>query len=189
LRIGSRPASRRQGGGVENLRAIPWVFAWTQSRHLLPGWFGLGHGLREAEERFGKQVLVDMVGGWPFFANLVGDAEMVLAKADMQIAQQYASLANDDGRGIGDAIFPLIRQEFDRTAEFICRLQQSETLLDREPVHQRGIRLRNPYVDPMSLLQVEYLRRWRRGQRTDPELELALMATVRGIAQGMQNTG
>ena len=130
-----------------------------------------------------------MAAQWQFFGNLLADAEMVLAKADMPIAAHYAELANEDGRGFGEEFYPRILQEYERTAQAVCMLRGSKMLLDSEPVLQRAIRLRNPYVDPMSLLQVDYLRRWRASDRTDPELELALMTTVRGIAQGMQNTG
>jgi len=185
LRIGSRPPSRRSGGGVENLRAIPWVFAWMQSRHLLPGWFGVGSGLDQAAQAHGESVLEDMAGGWPFFANLLADVEMVLAKADMAIASRYAQLADAHG----DCIFPIIESEFQMTTHWVARLQGVTTVLDREPILQRAIRLRNPYVDPMSLLQVDLLQRWRAGDRCDKDLEDALVATIRGIARGLQNTG
>ncbi len=185
LTIGSRPASRRGGGGVENLRAIPWVFAWMQSRHLLPGWYGLGTGLEQAVGTYGMENLRELRSSWPFLATLLGDAEMVLAKADLGIARRYAQLAGDDG----GTIFPLIEAEFERTRRLVCSIQEIDEPLDREPVLQRSIQLRNPYVDPMSQVQVELLARWRASDRTDPELERALFTTVIGIARGMQNTG
>ncbi len=185
LQIGSRPASRRSGHGVENLRAIPWVFSWMQSRHVLPAWYGLGAGLVEAERRHGDDTLRSMAAEWPFFANLLADAEMALAKADMEIAARYAELAGD----IGNALFPRLRDAFETTRERVLSLRDEDELLDREPVLQRALRLRNPYVDPMSLLQVDLLRRWRRGGRQDAGLERALFTTVRGIARGLRNTG
>jgi phosphoenolpyruvate carboxylase len=185
LLIGSRPASRRSGGGIENLRAIPWVFAWTQSRHILPGWYGLGSGLERAVERWGRPRVAEMVRDWRFLRTLVEDVEAVLAKADMSVAERYAGLAE----ATGEKIFARIRAEFDRTAELILELKGSDALLDGDPTLRRSIRLRNPYIDPMSLLQVDLLRRWRATERQDEELLRALLATVHGIAKGLQNTG
>ena len=104
LRIGSRPPSRRAGESVDDLRAIPWVFAWMQSRHLLPGWYGVGAGLAAAVERFDEDLLREMAHGWPFFANLLADVEMVLAKADLGIASRYAALAGDRGERVFELI-------------------------------------------------------------------------------------
>ena len=185
LEIGSRPASRRSGGGVENLRAIPWVFSWMQNRHLLPGWYGVGAGLAAAIDAHGADVLREMASDWPFFDNLLADVEMVLAKADMGIAERYAGLAGETG----DRLFPEILAEYDRTRTLICNLRGIGEPLEREPVLRRSIILRNPYVDPISLLQVDLLARWRAGGCSDPDLEDALKVTVRGIARGMQNTG
>jgi phosphoenolpyruvate carboxylase len=185
LLIGSRPASRRPGGGIESLRAIPWVFAWTQSRHVLPGWYGLGSGLERAVERCGRPQVAEMVREWRFLRTLVEDVEMVLAKADMTIAERYAGLAAAGG----ERIFARIRAEFDLTAELIVDLKGSGALLDGDPTLRRSIRLRNPYIDPMSLLQIDLLRRWRATDRQDDDLLRALLATVHGIAKGLQNTG
>ena len=185
LEIGSRPASRRGDGGIDSLRAIPWVFSWMQNRHLLPGWYGVGAGLAAAIEAHGTDTVRAMAMEWPFFANLLADVEMVLAKADMGIGARYAKLAGE----AGDRLYPLIQAEYDRTRELICDLLGTADTLEREPVLRRSIRLRNPYVDPISLLQVDLLARWRAGGRSDPELERALKVTVRGIARGMQNTG
>jgi phosphoenolpyruvate carboxylase len=185
LRIGSRPQSRREQRGIEDLRAIPWVFAWTQSRHIIPGWFGVGTGLESAAEVFGLEELQAMAQGWPFFRNLLSDVEMVLAKADISIAARYADLAGD----IGQRVFPKIRAEFERTVRWSCAAQKTSELLERDPVLRRAIRLRNPYVDPMSLLQVDLLARWRQGDRRDAGLERTLFTTVKGIARGLQNTG
>ena len=185
LRIGSRPPARRSGAGVENLRAIPWVFAWNQSRLILTGWYGLAEGLAAALERFGMDALREMAEGWPFFANLLSDTEMVLAKADMDIARRYAALAGE----VGDALFPALESEYRRTCELVCEVHGCTELLDRDPALQRTLRLRAPYLDPMSLLQVDLLARWRASAREDPDLELALAETVRGVTRGMQNAG
>jgi phosphoenolpyruvate carboxylase len=183
--IGSRPPARAAGSGIEQLRAIPWVFAWTQSRHLLTGWFGLGTALERAVGRHGEAVVAEMLRDWPFLKALVDDVEMVLAKADLGIAARYARLA-----GPLEPIFSTaIRPEFERTVSLVLRLKGTTALLDEDPVLQRAIRLRNPYVDPMSFLQVDLLARWRAAGRPDDELFAALLATVRGIAQGLQNTG
>jgi phosphoenolpyruvate carboxylase len=183
--IGSRPPVRRSGAGIQQLRAIPWVFAWTQSRHVLPGWYGLGTALEHVVRRHGGTVVGEMLGDWPFLRALVDDVEMVLAKADIGIASRYARLAGP----LESVFFPLIRAEFERTVTCVLQLKGAATLLDEDPALQRSIRLRNPYVDPMSLLQVELLARWRAAGRPDDDLFGALLATVRGIAQGLQNTG
>jgi phosphoenolpyruvate carboxylase len=185
MQIASRPPARRSHAGIEDLRAIPWVFAWTQSRHLLPGWYGLGRGLEVALEGHGESVLREMARDWPFLRAVLDDTEMVLAKADMAIAAHYAHLAPKNTR----EFFPRIRAEFDRTVDLVLRLKGSSALLDDDPVLQRSIRLRNPYVDPMSLLQVDLLARWRASGRADPELFRALLASVNGIVNGLQNTG
>ena len=185
MNIGSRPSSRRAGAGIEDLRAIPWVFAWTQSRLILPGWYGLGSGLEAAVEEHGEAEVAAMVSDWPFFANLVDDAEMVLAKADLPIAERYVALAGE----VGEELFPRIRQEMQRTVSLLLRLKGQDSVLDANPTLQRSIRLRNPYVDPMSLLQVDLLARWRATDRQDEPLLSALLATVQGIAHGLQNTG
>jgi phosphoenolpyruvate carboxylase len=184
LRIGSRPVARRGGQGLGNLRAIPWVFAWTQSRHILPGWYGVGAGLERALSELGLPFLRGL-RQWPLFANLLSDVEMVLAKADLNIAARYAELAGEAGA----VIFPKIKEEFLRTTRCINEISEQESLLLRDPTLQRSIRLRNPYVDPMSLLQVSLLRRWRETDRQDEALERALLSTVQGIARGLQNTG
>lgn len=185
MRIGSRPPSRRTQTGIENLRAIPWVFSWTQSRHLLSGWYGVGSGLQAMVAAVGLETTRQMAERWPFFANLLSDTEMVLAKADMPIAQHYAELAGE----LGGSIFARIRDEFELTRSIVCEVLEIDVLLENEPVLQRAIQLRNPYVDPMSLIQVDLLARWRAGGREDTELEASLVTTVMGISRGLQNTG
>jgi phosphoenolpyruvate carboxylase len=188
MEIGSRPTSRQgdsQPGEIERLRAIPWVFAWTQSRHLLPGWYGMGAALERAGDRHGTEQLAEMARDWPFFRALIDDVEMVLGTAHMAIAARYARLAG----GLGDRYFPAIRAEFDRTVAQVLALKQQRALLDSDPALQRSILLRNPYVAPMSLLQIDLLERWRAAGRADDEVFRALLASVRGIAQGLQSTG
>lgn len=183
MTIGSRPASRRKQRGIEDLRAIPWVFSWSQSRHNLPGWLGLGRGLATVVEQFGEADVSEMARHWPFLNSLLDDVASVLAETDLAIAARYATLAPD-----GERIHGQISAQYQVAVELIQRLQGFE-LLDNNPTLKRAIRLRNPYVDPMSLLQVDLLRRWRRTDRRDDELLHGLLTTVQGIAQGLQGTG
>ena len=185
MNIGSRPASRRQMQGIRDLRAIPWVFAWTQTRAILPGWYGIGTGLEAAIARHGEGPLQDMFGHWMFMRALLDDLEMVLAKCDMQIARRYAELADGPSRHFQEGI----QAEFRRTVDIVLRLKGAGELLESDATLNRTIRLRNPYVDPMSLLQVDLLRRWRETGRLDQELFAALLLSVNGIAHGLQNTG
>jgi len=185
MHIGSRPAFRSLGSGIDALRAIPWVFAWTQSRHMLPGWFGFGSGLAAALEQHGEAVLRDMVVQWPFFGLLLDDVEAMLTRTDLDIAAHYDALAGDELRGHAE----LIRSEFAITVRHVLQLRGAASLLDGEPTLQRSIRLRNPYVDPMHLMQVDLLQRWRATDRRDEALFGALRATISGIAQGLQATG
>ncbi|MFT5366305.1 MAG: phosphoenolpyruvate carboxylase [Candidatus Latescibacterota bacterium] len=185
LQIGSRPASRRSQNGIQDLRAIPWVFSWTQSRQILPGWYGLGTGLQEAIKHHGQDQVAQVVTQNLFLISFLEDIEMVLAKTDMEIGAHYAQLAGDTGL----EIFQNIQAEYQLTVEHILDLKNNTQLLDDDPTLQRAIRLRNPYVDPMSLLQVDLLRRWRETDRQDEEIFIALLATVNGIAEGLQNTG
>jgi phosphoenolpyruvate carboxylase len=185
MRIGSRPSSRSDDPAIEDLRAIPWVFAWTQSRFILPGWFGFGSGLAAAVEHFGREPVRDMVGRWYFLATLLADVEMVMAKADLDIAETYSRLAGP----LHDEFFPIIKREFELTRSVILDLTDRELLLDGDKLLRRAIRLRNPYVDPMSFLQAGLLQRWRADGREDGPVLDALLASVNGIAHGMQNTG
>lgn len=185
MNMGSRPPSRRKGGGVESLRAIPWVFAWTQSRHLMPGWYGVGTALRAALDRDGVACWRQRLAAWPLLETMISDVEMVLAKADLEIASRYAELAG----ALGPRFLPRMREEYERTREAVLQLLDAPRLLERDPVLRRAIRLRNPYVDPLSFLQVDLLARWRAGGREDPALERVLFTTVRGIARGLKNTG
>jgi len=190
LNIGSRPARRGGGGDVTELRAIPWVFAWTQSRVSLPGWFGFGSAARSwAGEDVGRwDLLATMYREWPFFRTMIDNSQVSMRKADMLIAGVYASLADPMDR---EAVFSRVREEFERTEAAICRLTGQQDLLDDAPWLQRSIRVRNPYIDPMNYIQVALLRRLRAG--TTPaeadELRDALLLSVNGIAAGLRNTG
>jgi phosphoenolpyruvate carboxylase len=185
MRIGSRPSSRRSQQGIEDLRAIPWVFSWTQSRCMLPGWYGIGTGLAKAAEQFDDDAFRQMFAEWYFMRALTADAEMVLAKADLGVAKLYSELAGD----LHDEFFPIIEKEHDLTRDLILQYSNREMLLEGDVTLQRAIMLRNPYVDPMSLMQVDLLARWRASDYEDEALFDALLASVNGIAQGLQNTG
>ena len=184
LHIGSRP-SRRRNAGIRGLRAIPWVFSWAQNRSGLTAWHGVGSALHLGVEEHGMDAMAAMARDWPFFATLLDDLEMTLAKSDMAIFERYSQLSGD----LHDALFPGIAAEFQRTNELVLALRGEDALLARDPRLRLSIRLRNPYVDPISLLQVDLLRRWRAGGREDDGLLDALYATVNGIAAGIQNTG
>jgi phosphoenolpyruvate carboxylase len=185
MTLGSRPASRRSMRGVQDLRAIPWVFAWTQCRSILPGWYGLGSALEQGVREFGEEAMAEMANDWPFFSNMLDDVEMVLAKCDLDIAEAFSRLSGP----LHEEMFGLIRGEFERTRHELLQLKGHRTLLQHAPRLAASIRLRNPYVDPMSLLQVDLLQRWRESGGNDDALLQALVACVNGVAQGLQNTG
>ncbi|MGH2614559.1 MAG: phosphoenolpyruvate carboxylase [Thermomicrobiales bacterium] len=186
LQIGSRPARRQQTNRIEDLRAIPWVFAWTQSRFLLPGWYGVGAGLEHGRERFGLELLQTMERDWPFFAATIANAEMALAKSDLDIAQRYAGLVGDSA--LRNRIWECIRAEHERSTREILQLVEQDRLLGRDPVLRRSIDRRNPYVDPISFVQVELLRRLRGGGAQETAMR-AILRTVNGIAGGLKSTG
>ena len=185
MQIGSRPTARAGRTGLYGLRAVPWGFAWSQSRHLLPGWFGIGAGLDAAAALHGTELLERMVAQWPFFGLLLDEVEFAVAVADMDIAGWYAELAAPARR----RHFTSVCAEYERTRDWILRLRGERRLLDSEPAFQRAMKLRNPYVDPMHLMQIDLLRRWRAGERQDFDLQDALIASIGGIAQGLQATG
>jgi phosphoenolpyruvate carboxylase len=185
MHIGSRPAMRAGKSGLSGLRAIPWVFAWTQSRHMLPGWFGFGSGLKAALEDHGEAVLERMLVEWPFFRHLLDDVEAMLARTDLEIAAHYDALASDELRPLRGPI----HEEFALTSSQVLRLRGTAHLVDSDPTLQRSVKLRNPYIDPMHLMQVDLLKRWRATGRRDAALFAALRATISGIAQGLQATG
>jgi phosphoenolpyruvate carboxylase len=190
LRLGSRPAKRGRAGGIDELRAIPWVFSWTQSRIVLPAWLGLGTALRNARERHGVEVLCQMAAEWPFFTSVLSNAEMGCAKADLGIARRYVALWDDPAR---DRIWPILEAEFQLTVSELVAIGGGERLLDSEPVLQASIDRRNPAVDPLSFVQVELLRRIRAVERDGEEASEPLrrlsQLTINGIASGLRNTG
>ena len=190
LRIGSRPSRRSVGGDLRELRAIPWVFAWTQSRHMLSAWYGLGQALEAFVNASpdGMTNLRVMYERWPFFANLVNNAETSLAKTDLYIAGRYASLVGD--ADVRRKIFRMIEEAHGQTACMLLGITRQNQLLANQPMLAESIRLRNPYIDPLNYLQIEFLRRWRRpGARRSESMRRLLALTVNGIAFGMKSTG
>ncbi len=190
LRLGSRPSRRFSSDDLKDLRAIPWVFAWTQSRHFLPSWYGLGHAL----EKFvadhppdGAALLRQLHQSWPFFQVVIDNAEMSLAKTDLFIAGRYAELVRP--AGLREKIFSRMEEEYHRTVRWVLAACGGAQLLDRQPVLAESIRLRNPYVDPLNFLQIRFLAEWRRKSRASDELLHLLQLTVGGIAFGMKSTG
>ncbi|NJN93575.1 MAG: phosphoenolpyruvate carboxylase [Anaerolineales bacterium] len=193
LTIGSRPARRTTSARIEDLRAIPWVFAWMQSRHTLPGWYGLGSALTRYtwEKPEGLATLQTMYQKWGFFKSVLDNAQMALLKADMAIAARYAQLVSDPQ--LGQQIFSRIAAEHTQTEQILLAVTQHKRLLDNEKVLQRAIRLRNPYVDPLSLIQVGLLRQYRALPRKDSIQRKTVLDGLRlsivGIAAGLKNTG
>lgn len=192
LNIGSRPSKRKNSERFEDLRAIPWVFAWTQSRYLLPAWYAAGTAFEKyvAGDSAKLDTLRRMYREYSFFATLVDNLQMALAKADLLIARQYADMIQDDE--IRKRIFTLVEEEYDRTKNILLEITGQEEILDNVPVIQESIRLRNPYVDPLSYLQVQLLSelRQRRDQgEDDTELLREVLLTINGIAAGLRNTG
>ena len=189
LQLGSRPARRSGASGIADLRAIPWVFSWTQARVILPAWYGLGTALKAAREQFGDDELKRMTAEWPFFEALISNAEMACAKADLGIARSYFELW--DNAEARERIWSAITSEFDLTADELNALRGNSRLLDGSATLQASIDRRNPYVDPLSYVQIDLLRQLRAkpdGTEADLLRRLSLL-TVNGIAGGLRNTG
>ncbi|MEW6737701.1 MAG: phosphoenolpyruvate carboxylase [Acidobacteriota bacterium] len=185
LKIGSRPARRRPSGGVESLRAIPWIFAWTQTRLMLPSWLGVGEALGHFIKQGREAELTELYHQWPFFRSTIDMIEMVLAKADPSIAERYdVALVPAQLRHFGEDF----RRRFSTAVQSVLTLTGHQVLLETNQVLRRSIQVRNPYVDPINLVQVELLRRLR-AQPDDTTLPAALLVTINGIAAGMRNTG
>jgi phosphoenolpyruvate carboxylase len=183
LKIGSRPASRNQSGKIEDLRAIPWVFSWAQARVMLPGWYGVGHGLAA----FGDVAeLREMREAWPFFRTTLDNLEMVLAKSDMGIAARYAELVED--KAMRDTLFNRIRDGWHRTHDCLLAITGESRLLESQPALDASIRLRLPYIEPLNLLQIELMKRHRAGE-DDPRIAEGIQLSINAIATALRNSG
>ncbi|PTX99833.1 phosphoenolpyruvate carboxylase [Verrucomicrobia bacterium LW23] len=193
LRLGSRPSFRKATKTVEDLRAIPWVFSWTQSRFVFPGWFGIGSALAEVLKRGdeGRELLRTMYKSWPFFTTVIDNAQLSMVKADMKIAELYANLVPDEA--IRTRIFGIIKGEFELAEKSILEVTGQQGLLDNQPVLRRSVELRNPYVDPLNYIQVEVIRRLRAqkaaGTQEEADLREVIELTISGVSGGLRNTG
>jgi len=204
LKVGSRPAFRKQTRSVEDLRAIPWVFSWMQSRFVLPGWYGLGHALQHLLDQGQLELLQAMYREWPFFQTTLDNAQQSLTKADIGIASLYATLVEDER--VRERVFSIIKAEFERTCRAILKITRQNELLDSEPTLKRSIQLRNPYIDPLNYIQVEMIRRLRHVKKTNgaakdapavespesaevAELRRVIELTINGVSAGLRNTG
>jgi len=186
-KIGSRPARRKASRGLADLRAIPWVFGWTQSRLLVPAWFGVGYAFEKYMKRpGGAEILTTMANEFPLFIDLLRNVEMALGKVDLETAKLYGTLVNPES--MRERVYAGLEAEFHRTVHTVLAVTGQSELLELNRVLARSIRLRNPYVDPMHLIQVDMLRRKRAGEDT-PEVNRAIAATINGISAGLRNTG
>jgi phosphoenolpyruvate carboxylase len=189
LHIGSRPASRKKSTRIEDLRAIPWVFGWAQSRLMLPGWYGFGSAVRAwlaAHPTPGMALLQAMAREWPFFRTLLSNMDMVLAKSDVAIASRYMQLVED--AALREAIFARLRTEWQDSVDALLSILDQKALLDRNPPLARAIRNRFPYIDPLNYVQLELLKRYRTGD-TDERVVQGIHLTINGIAAGLRNSG
>ena len=192
LNIGSRPSHRRKTQTLDDLRAIPWVFAWTQSRVTAPSWYGIGTAFSDwlsgGDEAERLQTLRDMYEQWPFFRTMLSNVHLGMCRADMDIAGLYAKLADDD---VADKIFGDMKTEFALSREFLLKVTQEKEILDTEPWLQHSIRVRNPYVDPMNYIQVALLKELRENPEHEnlEQLKRAILLSINGIAAGLQNVG
>ncbi|MDP4085513.1 MAG: phosphoenolpyruvate carboxylase [Bacillota bacterium] len=189
LNIGSRPMSRKNKSKFEDLRAIPWVFAWTQSRQLLPAWFAAGTGLESfvSKSKENVKLLQEMHAEWPFFRSTIDNLQMALMKADITTAKEYSSLVQD--ASIAERIFTNIHEEYKRTKAILLKITGDSELLDHTPNIQESVYRRNPYVDPLNFLQVELINQLRKQEEPDEELLKEVLLTISGIAAGLRNTG
>lgn len=189
LNIGSRPASRKNSTRIEDLRAIPWVFGWSQCRLMLPGWYGFGTAIKAwlaARPKDGMRILREMYREWPFFQTLLSNMDMVLAKSNIAIASRYAELVEDTE--LREAIFPRLRAEWQYTIEMLLAVTGQQALLDQNPLLARSIKNRFPYLDPLNHVQIALLKRHRAGD-TDERVVQAIHLTINGIAAGLRNSG
>jgi phosphoenolpyruvate carboxylase len=183
LKIGSRPASRTKSDAIEDLRAIPWVFSWSQARVMLPGWYGVGQALRG----FGDQALLrEMAEVWPFLKSTLANLEMVLAKSDLSISERYLALVED--QEAGRAIFDRIRTGWQTTHDCLLQITRQTRLLEKSPVLDQSIRLRLPYIEPLNFLQIELLKRHRAGE-DDPRIREGIQLSINAVATALRNSG
>jgi phosphoenolpyruvate carboxylase len=193
LKFGSRPAFRRKTKTVEDLRAIPWVFSWMQSRFVLPGWYGLGSAIDTMLNEGKQNLLREMYREWAFFQTTLDNAQMSLSKADIGIARLYASLVEDET--LRERVFKIIEDEFNRTVRSILAITESDELMSNDNTLARSIKLRNPYVDPLNYIQVEMIRRLRMNKmsdfsaKSDNSLQRVIELTINGVSAGLRNTG
>jgi phosphoenolpyruvate carboxylase len=189
LNIGSRPMSRKNRGRFEDLRAIPWVFAWTQSRQLIPAWYAAGTGLSSFAEKGEQQlkILQEMYAKWPFFRSTIDNLQMALLKADIPTAKEYTSLVEDEK--IAQRIFANISEEYQKTKEVLLVISGDQELLDHKPNIKESVFRRNPYVDPLNFLQVELMKELREHEEPNEDLLTEVLLTISGIAAGLRNTG
>jgi len=183
LKIGSRPASRTKSDRIEDLRAIPWVFSWAQARVMLPGWYGAGEALRAFAD---QGLLKEMMSAWPFFQATLDNMEMVLAKSDMEIARRYATLVQD--RALADTLFERVHAAWKGTHDCVLAITGETRLLEHNPALDSSIRLRLPYIEPLNLLQVELLKRYRAGD-TDVRVREGIQLSINAVATALRNSG
>jgi phosphoenolpyruvate carboxylase len=189
LNIGSRPASRKKSTAIEDLRAIPWVFSWSQCRLMLPGWFGFGSAVQQylqAHPADGLATLRAMFKDWSFFSTVLSNMEMVLAKSDIGIASRYAQLVKDDS--LRNRIFPRLEAEHALTIDVLKQISERDDLLSDNPLLKRSIVNRFPYLSPLNHVQVELLKRYRQGDE-DERVRRGIHLSINGIAAGLRNSG
>ena len=190
LKIGSRPASRRGTNRIEDLRAIPWGFSWGQARVALPGWYGFGTAVRAFAKKAPRErtaLLKRMREEWPFFRTLLSNMDMVLAKADMRLARKYAEELVPDQK-LAHRVVSALLVEWDVTVEALNMITGATERLADTPVLARAITRRVPYIAPLNHLQIELIRRWRRGQHEE-KTRRAILIAINGVAAGLRNTG
>jgi phosphoenolpyruvate carboxylase len=186
LPLGSRPAKRKVDGGIESLRAIPWIFAWSQNRLMLPAWLGAGEALQDAADRGELDLLREMEAQWPFFETRISMLEMVYTKAEPNLAKYYEScLVKPELHHLGEKL----RQRLQLGIDAVLSLTQATELMSHTPWNRESVKLRNPYIDPLNFLQTELLARTRKEVEPSASVQLALMLTIAGVAAGMRNTG